>query len=125
MLVNAPDKEQAVRSGMDSLFAQVEYFSLLIMLRKNNREGFLTEARDWLENHSGSAHTAGYQGIALELAKTLATSAETVSGKKRQDALREALTLIKELVNQSGEHQYEAVLLRRTLQAKSGGQAPK
>ncbi len=69
VLANAPDPgEKGAASGLEPLFAQVEYFRLLILAQQKPQE-FLSEATSWLQYYRRLRQTDGYQAIALELAK--------------------------------------------------------
>ena len=74
------------------VFAQVEYFRLLIVKKQKTSLEFLQEANNWLDEFKTLAKYDGFQGIALEVAKTELELAKKANlGEKdrlTQDALR-------------------------------------
>ncbi len=117
VLANAPNKDtrQAATSPMGPLFAQVEYFRLLILIKNKSLDEFIGEARDWLSSHDRSEKTNGYQGIALELARALGAKAESAKGEDARKLKREALSMLAKMVDVPSEFQQDALVLRRLM----------
>ncbi|MHB1036939.1 MAG: hypothetical protein ACYC35_20095 [Pirellulales bacterium] len=124
VLANAPDPTQREReTGMEPLFAQVEYFRLQILLKQKKRALFTSEASDWLKMNRAARQTDGYQGIALEVAKAQIQDAEKAAGPQRSQLYRQAILALTEVAKFRGEHQQEAILLRRECLGKGGENA--
>ena len=93
VLANAPDPgEKAPDSGLEPLFAQVEYFRLLILAKQKPQE-FLSEAASWLQYYRRLRQTDGYQAIALELAKATFALAEDATGPEKAGRISETLRI--------------------------------
>jgi hypothetical protein len=113
VLANAPDPgEKAPSTGLEPLFTQAEYFRLLI-LAKQKPEQFLSEAASWLQFYRRLKQTDGYQGIALELAKTTLALADRAAGPDKVKRLADALRILAEMAKVRSPYQREAVLMRR------------
>ncbi len=121
VLVNAaaPGERQAA-TGLEPLFAQVEYFRLLIV-KKQKPEQFLPQAKAWLEqNRRRLRQTEGYQAVALEAAKAIFQNAQKATGAEKARGLSEALRILTEMSKTHSPYQQEAILLRRDLLVASG-----
>ena len=121
VLVNAaaPGDRQAA-TGLEPLFAQVEYFRLLIV-KKQKPDQFLPQAKTWLEqNRRRLRQTEGYQGVALEVAKDIFQNAQKATGAEKAKGLSEALRILTEMSKTRSPYQQEAILLRRDLLLASG-----
>jgi len=98
---------------LDPLFAQVKQYWLAIIARENVDQ-FLQEATQWLkENAKKSRRYEGYQGIALEVAKTLLKLAEQSPGPEKARLTGEAMTLLAGMTNIPSPYQQDAFALRR------------
>jgi tetratricopeptide (TPR) repeat protein len=117
VLANAPTGGDTRTSVMPliPLFAQVEYFRLLILIKKKAYEDFISEAREWLDTHKRSEKTNGYQGISLELAKALGGRAETAKPDDARKLKREAMAILAQMVDVPSEFQQDALVLRRLM----------
>ena len=112
-------RARAPRRGLEPLFAQVEYFRLLI-LAKQKPQQFLSEATSWLQHYRRLKQTDGYQGIALELAKASSPADNRPPARKKRDASREALQILIEMSKVRSQYQQEAILLRRDVLKAAG-----
>jgi len=121
VLVNAAEPgERRAATGLEPLFSQVEYFRMLIIAKQNPDE-FLAEAAEWLDqNNRRLRQTEGYQGIALEVAKTLFDKSRKASGPEKARAQADALRILTDMSKIHSPHQQDAMLLRRELLAASG-----
>ena len=121
VLVNAADpNERRAATGLEPLFAQVEYFRLLILAKQKPNE-FLAEATAWLEaNVRRLRQTEGYQGVALEVAKLIYENAQKESGPKKAKGLSESLRMLTDMAKVRSPYQQDAMLLRRELLLASG-----
>ncbi|MCD4728743.1 MAG: hypothetical protein K8R46_13850, partial [Pirellulales bacterium] len=95
VLVNAAEPGQRrAATGLEPLFAQVEYFRMLI-LAKQKPDQFLAEAIAWLEqNRHRRRQTEGYQGIALAAAKAIHVKAQKAAGAGKAKGVSEALRIL-------------------------------
>ena len=121
VLVSAAEPgERRVATGLEPLFAQVEYLRMMI-LAKRKPEEFIDAATAWLKrNRRYLCHTEGYQGIALETAKALRDKAVGAAGEEKTRGIAEALRMLADLSKTRGPHQQEAILLRHELLQASG-----
>jgi hypothetical protein len=103
--------ERTAATNLEALFAQVEYFRLLILVMQN-RQQFLSEAKVWLEQHRRLRQTDSYQGIALELAKAKLADDKTTRPAKAKH-MSEALQILIDMAKVRSQYQQEAILLRR------------
>lgn len=117
VLANAPTKDdrRAAASPLAPLYAQVEYFRLLILIKNKEFDEFIVEARDWLDGHQRSEKTNGYQGIALELAKAIGAKIESAKGEDARKLKREAQVLLAKMSDIPSEFQQDAIVLRRLM----------
>ncbi|MBN1394917.1 MAG: hypothetical protein JW959_07835 [Pirellulales bacterium] len=121
VLVNAAEPgERTGKTGLEPLFAQVEYFRFLI-LAKQKPERFLAEAAAWLEKNRRRLQEAeGYQGVSLLMAKTIYETSQKGTALERSKGLAEALRILGEMSKIPSPHQQEAILMRRELLLASG-----
>ena len=113
VLAGAADPaERTAATGLESLFAQTQYFRLLIVAKQNPQQ-FLSEAKAWLEQYRRLRQTDGYQGVALELAKAKLAAAEKAAGPEKTKRTSEALQILIEMAKTRSQYQGEAILLRR------------
>ena len=120
VLANAPDPgEKGAAGGLAPLFAQVEYFRLLILARQKPLE-FLSEATSWLQYYRRLRQTDGYQAIALELAKATFALADNATGPQRAGRISETMRLLTEMSKVRSPYQHEALLLRREVLKAAG-----
>jgi hypothetical protein len=68
VLAIAPDSRQR-EEGLGPLFAQAQYYRLMVLKRSVGGEAFLAEAEPWLELRRVWRLFPGYQGVMLEVAK--------------------------------------------------------
>ena len=113
VLAVAPDAGREHTTGLESLFAQVNFFRLQAFQSAQGQDDFIAEAAQWLKLNKAWRDSDGYQGVALELAKSLLGSAETAKGEDKSRMRREAMALLQESAKVRSEHQQEAILLRR------------
>jgi len=111
--------ERTAATGLEPLFAQAEYFRLLI-LAKQNPQQFLSEAKAWLEQYRRFRQTDGYQGIALELAKAKLAVDNKATGSEKAKRTSEALQILIDMAKTRGQYQQEAILLRRDVLKAAG-----
>ncbi|MBU4271301.1 MAG: hypothetical protein KKA28_05505 [Planctomycetes bacterium] len=121
VLVGAAEPGQRrAATGLEPLFARVEYFRMLI-LAKQKPDQFLAEAVAWLEqNRRRLRQTEGYQGIALETAKAIHAKAQKAAGAEKAKGASESLRILAEMSRIRSPHQQDAILLRRDLLLASG-----
>jgi len=120
LLAGAPDpNERAAATGLEPLFAQAEYFRLLI-LAKQNPQQFLSEAKVWLEQYRRFRQTDGYQGVALELARAKLVVDDKATGPEKAKRTSEALQILIEMAKTRSQYQREAILLRRDVLKAAG-----
>jgi hypothetical protein len=121
VLVNAAEpNERRPATGLEPLFAEVEYFRMLIDA-KRNPERFIAAAAAWLQqNQRRLRATDGYQGVALELAKAILARGEKGTAPEKSKAAAEALKILADMAQVRSRHQQEAILLRRELLAAAG-----
>lgn len=114
---SADPNERTAATGAEPIFAQAQYFRLLLIAKQNPKQ-FLSEAKVWLDQNRRLRPTDGYQGVALELAKAKLAAAREGAGPERARRTSEAIQLLNEVVKVHSQFQSEAVLLRRdTLKA--------
>lgn len=122
VLANSPDpNEKGLATGLEPLFAQVEFFRLLILAKQKPAQ-FLAEAKTWIEQHRRMRQTDGYQGIALEVAKAKLAPDDQATGPEKTRRTSEALLLLADMSKVRSSYQREAILLRREV-LKSRGQS--
>ncbi len=125
ILVYSPDAgEGNVPTWVEDLVAQAEYFRLLI-LAKRKPQDFAAEATAWLKSSSRFKPTDGYQGISLELARSLAKRAATASTTEKTKLNGEAMRILNDMVAVRSPYQSVARRLLHDLkmassQAKAG-----
>ncbi len=110
VLVGAVEPGQRrAATGLEPLFAQVEYFRMLI-LAKQKPDRFLAEATAWLEqNNRRLRQTDGYQGVALEAARAIYAKAQKAAGAKKIKGVSEALRILIEMSRIRSRHQQDAL----------------
>lgn len=119
VLACAPDAKTVAKNAghndpMEMLYTQVAFFRFQILAQKKPKP-FLEEARAWLKEHDASEKTDGYQGVALETAKTLVKVAETANAIEKRKCLTDAKRILKDMAGVSSPHHQDAVQLRRKL----------
>jgi tetratricopeptide (TPR) repeat protein len=120
VLVNAADPgDKTPATGLEPLYAQVEYFRLL-MLAKQKPDQFLADATAWLQSNRRMKRTEGYQGVCLEVAKAELALAETANGPEKARRILDARHLLAEMAKVRSPYQHEALLLRRDLLKAAG-----
>ncbi len=121
VLVGAAEPgRRGAATGLEPLFAQVEYFRMSILAEKEP-ERFLAEAADWLERNRGRLReTDGYQGVALAVARALLAKARDAAGPEKRKTTAEALRLLTDMSRVPGSHRQDAILLRRELLLAAG-----
>jgi tetratricopeptide (TPR) repeat protein len=112
VLATSPDGRER-ETGLEPLFAQVEYYRMLVLARAKGAEAVLDEAVPWLKLHTNWKRFDGYQGVALEVAKAQVKQAAASGKDKKTAGVQAALTTLAEIGRVRGEHQQEAILLRR------------
>lgn len=105
---------------LDPLFAQVNLSRLLLIKKQQGVEKFLAEAHDYLTAFERKRRFDGYQGVALEYAKTLAEVAQNAPGAEKTK-LKEALAVLNEMARVPSAYQAEAIQLRARLAGGAGG----
>ncbi len=113
VLASAP--EGGAATGLEPLFAQVQYQRLLVVKRASGAKEMLAQAEAWLESHKNWSKFDGFQGVVLEEAKANLQIADELTGAKKVDLTRTALAELNKIAKTRGEHQQEAILLRREL----------
>jgi tetratricopeptide (TPR) repeat protein len=112
VLASAPDPaERTAATGLEPLFAQTQYFRLLLVAKQNPQQ-FLTEAKTWLEQYRRLRQTDGYQGVALELAKAKLAAANKATGPEKVRRASEAMQILIEMEKVHSQYQRDAILLR-------------
>ena len=119
VLANAESGVGQAQTGMEPLFAQVAYFRVLIYKKKAPPDDFVAEAREWLRAYRNFVKEDGYQGIALETAKSLLGLAEKAPAAEKRKLTTEAKDILTAMQKYPGEFQREAILLLRSL-SKAG-----
>ncbi len=120
VLAGAPDPaDRTAATGLEPLFAQTQYFRLLIVAKQNPQQ-FLSEAKAWLEQYRRLRQTDGYQGVALELAKAKLAAADKANGPEKTKRTSEALQILIEMAKTRSQYQGEAILLRRQVLKAAG-----
>ena len=120
VLAGAPDPaDRTAATGLEPLFAQTQYFRLLIVAKQNPQQ-FLSEAKAWLEQYRRLRQTDGYQGVALELAKAKLAAADKAAGPEKTKRTSEALQILIEMAKTRSQYQGEAILLRRQVLKAAG-----
>ena len=123
VLVNVPQPDdRGFDAAFEPLYAQVQQFVFAIMARED-RQKFLAEATLWLKAYAKRwRHTEGYQGVALEVAKTKLALADRAGLAEKNRLTSEAMILLSEMTKVPGPYQKEAFDLRRQ-QSKRGTSA--
>ncbi len=122
VLATSPDGIER-ETGLEPLFAQVQYHRLLVVERTQGAKELLTQATPWLDRHRTWKKFDGYQGVALEAAKANLKLASELKGDKKAALTQSSLAALTAIAKVRGEHQQEAILLRRE-HTKSGSQDP-
>jgi tetratricopeptide (TPR) repeat protein len=94
---------------------------LQLLLKRGETLTFIDEATEWLRMHASSRRTAGYQGIALELARAHIAQAEKAAGDERHRLFTLALRSLSEITKVQSDYQQEAFVLRRKYQEQVKG----
>jgi hypothetical protein len=120
VLVTAPEGRER-ETGLEPLFAAAQYHRLLVVKRMQGFQPFLEQAEEWLKLRQAWRRLDAYQGVALEVAKGNLEHAAELPPATRRAARQSALAALAEIARTRGEHQQEAILLRRQ-HAQSGGE---
>ncbi|MGW8256082.1 MAG: tetratricopeptide repeat protein, partial [Thermoguttaceae bacterium] len=127
VLANEPEPGQTQKDDeLQNLFTQVESYRLQI-LAKQSPQKFVTEAGNWVRQYRKTpvSLTAGYQAIALELAKAQLDAAENETRTEKSKLVSEALNLLTDISKVRSPSRQKAVLLRRQyLQSGDKNSAP-
>jgi tetratricopeptide (TPR) repeat protein len=120
VLVNVPQPDdRGYDAAFEPLYAQVQQFYFAIMAREDTQK-FLSEATRWLKAYAKRwRHTEGYQGVALEVAKTKLALAANAGLAEKNRLTSEAMILLSEMTKVPSPYQREAFDLRR--QQSQGG----
>lgn len=125
VLASEPDPSKPdplkMDNRLDPLFAQVN-LSRLLLIKQRSVEEFLAEAEDYLNAFARKSRFDGYQGIALEYARTLAEMAQNAQGAERTKLAKEARAVLNDMARVPSAYQAEAIQLRARL-AGGAGQA--
>jgi tetratricopeptide (TPR) repeat protein len=122
VLASAPEpSETSQATGLEPLFAQAEYFRLMLLARQAPKD-FQTEAAAWLKSYSRFKQTDGYQGVSLEVAKALAAKAAKAAPSERTRLAGEAIRTLNEVVKVRSPYQPEAVRLLHDLKLAASDQ---
>ncbi len=129
VLYSAPEpRAKEGDKALEPLFAQVYQFSFAI-LAQENPDKFLDDAEKWLGDYGPRwRRCEGYQGVALEVAKTKLALAAQAAGAEKSRLTQEAMLLLAEMARIRGPHQQEAITLRQKHSkagAAGGGAAAK
>lgn len=117
----AGDDKSTQATGLEPLFAQVEYFRFLIVQRKEGNEVFAKQAQDWLNRASLPVRdTDGFVAVALELAKAYIAEGEKQPADKQKKYMEEAVKILTPLERRKSEHLAEIINILRQLRKKSG-----
>ncbi|MCY2995365.1 MAG: hypothetical protein NTY19_47000 [Planctomycetota bacterium] len=120
VLANAPDPgEASADPALEPVFAQVEYFRLLILAKQKPAQ-FLAEAEQWLKAYKKIKATGGYQGITLEVAKAKLAASEKAAGAEKAKLKQDATALLRDMRKVPSMYQQEAVQMMLQL---GGGEA--
>ena len=115
VLVAAPTPgESSQANGLEPLFAQVEYFRILL-LAKQGPQKFLSEATQWLKDNARFKQTEGYQGISVEVAKALMAKAARASTTEKTKLSGEAMRILNDVVKIRSAYRPEAIRLLHNL----------
>lgn len=124
VLASEPDPSKPDPAKMDKrldpLFAQVN-LSRLLLIKQRSVESFLAEAEDYLGAFARKSRFDGYQGIALEYAKTLAEMAQKAQGAEKTKLAKQALAVLNDMARVPSAYQAEAIQLRARLAGGAAG----
>lgn len=112
VLVTAPEGRER-ETGLEPLFAQAQYYRLLVVKRVQGFRAFLEPAGEWLKFRRSWSKMDAYQGVALEVARAKLEHADEIAGPKKAQLMRSALASLAEIARVRGQYQQEAILLRR------------
>lgn len=104
---------------LDPLFAQVN-LSRLLLIKERSVERFLSEAEEYLSAFARKSRFDGYQGIALEYAKTLAEMTQKAEGAEKTKLAKQALAVLNDMARVPSAYQAEAIQLRARLAGGAG-----
>ena len=114
VLASAPEPgETNQTTGLEPLFAQAEYFRLMLLARQGPQK-FLPEATTWLKSYARFSKTDGYQAVSLEVAKALLAKAARTTGSERTKSSEEATRILNDVIKVRSPYQAEAVRLKRS-----------
>jgi tetratricopeptide (TPR) repeat protein len=124
VLACAPDSKTVAKNAgrndpMEVLYTQVAFFRFQILAQKKPR-AFLEESLPWLKEHDASEKTEGYQGVALETAKSLVALSKNATSAEKRKALELAKKILKDMIGVASPYHQEAVQMRRGLLAGGG-----
>lgn len=113
VLANADPAAAQSQANLEPLFAQVAYFRMLIFKRKNKPDEFVDEAKQWLQQYRTFVRYEGYQGIALETAKSMLELAEKSPGGEKTKLTAEARELLSRSSKFPSQYQQAMIMLAR------------
>lgn len=119
VLASEPDPAKPAPLKLDPLFAQVN-LSRLLLIKERSAERFLSEAEEYLTAFARKSRFDGYQGIALEYAKTLAEMAQKAEGAEKTKLAKQALAVLNDMARVPSAYQAEAIQLRARLAGGAG-----
>jgi hypothetical protein len=120
VLANAPSDKNDDRPTpvFESLFAEVEYYKLLILEKQKKTdeiiievEGLKPDRLGWLDVNLPARRTNGYQGVTLMLAKAYLEKAKGQKGNDAKATFKKALSLLAAVKAVPSEYRDEAILL--------------
>ncbi len=119
-----PNSNDKVDKAQETMFSQVQYFYLMIVLKQDGAKAFLPEAREWLKLFEKWQRTDGYQGIALEVARADIDLLEKGGGDQRLQLKKEVDAIFKLMKKTASEYHKEGMDLAKELNKKGGPSGP-
>lgn len=121
MSARPPDKDNR-QAAWAAMFDEVNRYRLMLLGRNKKYEELIGDAEEWLKGHERIKRSAGYQGIALELAKAYLEVSKTLKGAQAAEATKRAKDRLTDIKAVPSEFQKEAISLLRL--ASGGADAP-
>jgi len=125
VLANAPAPGGGAKADdpFAALFAEVEMYRLGVMLKQEKIDDAMEEAEEWLKEYSRQKRSAGYQGIASQLARLIIAKGDKATAAEKAKMLKEARGLLVEAVKVPGPHNFTSrVALLQLDRAMGGGE---
>jgi len=128
VLGNAPADRNDPRPppAFESLFAEVEYFRLLILEKQKRFDEIILEVEGqkpdrlgWLDVNLEARRTSGYQGVSLMLAKALIEKAKAQKGNEAKLTIKKSIALLSSIEKVPSEHKEAAILLKINYQRQA------